>query len=182
MKKIILITMLAASALMGSCEKEKTPGNNEYGDGPRSDLPAALQGNWMYGSFSMTEYWNQNPADYIGNAFELAMAFKFNRTGTYDHYFTSKTISGGIATYHQSLTRGTMVVNENEKTITTHAQSAHYKQTKNGSIIENRALSENEITRTTMYTYELRVEPNGTKSVYLKMNGSGNALPFLQKF
>ena len=182
MQKFFLIPLLAIAALMGSCEKDNTTNTDEYGDGPRTNIPGTLLGNWMYGSFSMTEYWNQNPADYIGNAFELAVAFKFNTAGTYDHYFTSKTVIGGISTYHQSLTKGTIEINEADKTITTHARSAHYKQTKNGTTTDNRDLAENEITKTIMYTYELRTEPNGTRALYLKMNGTGNALQFLQKF
>lgn len=182
MRNIILITLCTIAAIMGSCEKDNTTGTDAYGDAPRASTPAALQGNWMYGSFSMTEYWSQNPADYIGNAFELAVAFRFNSNGTYDHYFTSKTVAGGIATYHQSLTKGTLVINENDKTITTYAKSAHYKQTKNGATTEDRDLLEREITKIIKYAYELRTESNGTKAVYLKLNGTGNALQFLQKF
>ncbi len=174
------MTLLASAVLMNACEKNNAANADMYGNGPRTNISGLLQGNWMYGSFSMTEYWNQNPADYIGNAFELAVAFKFNANGTYDHYFTSKTVSGGVVTYHQSLTKGTLEVNEADKTIITHAASAHYKQTRNGATTENRDLSENEITKTTRYTYELRTEPNGTQAVYLRMNGTGNALPFLQ--
>lgn len=171
-----------ATFFLGSCEKDKTSGPEEYGDGPRTEVPHALDGNWMYGFFSMTEYWNQNPADYIGNAFEMAIAFKFNANGTFDQYFTSKTVTGGMVTYHQSLTKGTVVVNETDATITTYAKSAHYKQTKNGSTTEDRDLAENEITKITKYTYELVTENNGTRAMYLKLNGNGNALKFLQKF
>lgn len=177
----MLLTLFALPVLLGSCEKDKAIEKDVYGNGPRTSVPGSFQGNWMYGNFSMTEYWRQNPADYIGNAFEIAIAFTFNANGTYDHYFTSKTVSGGIATYHQSVTKGTIEVNEALKTITTHAKSAHYKQTKNGATTENRDLSESEITKTTTYTYELATEANGTKAIYLKLNGTGNALQFLKK-
>lgn len=177
----MFLTLIALSALLGSCEKEEIIENDVYGNGPRTSVSGSIQGNWMYGNFSMTEYWGQNPADYIGNAFEMAIAFTLNNNGTYDHYFTSKTVSGGVTTYHQSVTKGTIVVNEALKTITTYAKSAHYKQTKNGTTTENRDLSESEITKTTMYTYELRTEANGTQALYLKLNGTGNALQFLKK-
>lgn len=179
MKKIVLLTLLASCVMMGACEKDKL--TDENGNEPGTNIPASLQGSWMYGYFSMTEYWNQNPADYIGNAFEMAIAFRFNANGSYEQYFTSKTVVIGVATYHQSLTKGTLELNEAEKTFTTHAKSAHYKQTKNGITTEDRDLSDNEITKTTKYTYELKTEPNGTKAIYLKLNGTGNAIPFLQK-
>lgn len=182
MRKIILLLAITISAFAGACKKETAPRSDEYGNGPRTEMPAFLQGNWMYGSFSMTEYWSQNPAEYIGNAFEMAIAFRFYPNGNYEQYFTSRTVSGGFATYHQSLTKGTAVINEAEKTITTYAKGAQYKQSRNGVTTENRDLAENEITKTTTYTYELKTESNGTKAVYLKLNGTGNPLQFLQKF
>jgi hypothetical protein len=47
---------------------------------------------WMYGNFSTTEYWSQNPSEYIGNGFTMAMAFKFAAGGTYEQYFTSSSV------------------------------------------------------------------------------------------
>jgi hypothetical protein len=97
MKKILLLTAVVATTFLASCQKDKTksPADN-YGDGARTNVPAGLQGNWMYGNFSMTEYWNQNPGDYLGNAFQFAIAFKFNANGTYEHYFTSSSVTGGV--------------------------------------------------------------------------------------
>lgn len=181
MKRLALIISLALTGIMGACQKGKSSDSKDDAT-PRTNTPVALQGNWMYGNFSMTEYWSQNPAEYIGNAFELAMAFKFNADGTFEQYFTSRTVSGGVSTYHQSLTKGTIVVNEVERTITTYARSAHYKQTKNGVTTEDRELAESEITKVSKYTYELKTETNGVKAVYLRLNGEGNALAFQQKF
>jgi hypothetical protein len=181
MKKIMYLALVAISAVGMSCEKDKISSKDDYGKGPRTQVPTALQGNWMYGNFSMTEYWNQNPADYLGNAFEMAVAFTFHADGTYDHYFTSKTVSAGISTYHQSITKGTLEVDEASKTLTMHAVSAHYQQTRNGTVTENRDLREDEITKKTIYHYELKTEPNGTPAIYLKMNGTGNAFPFLKR-
>lgn len=179
MRTIILIVLITTCALMGSCEKDKTNSTDVYGEGPRTGIPVSLEGNWMYGMFSMTEYWSQNPADYIGNAFEMAIAFKFYAKGTYDQYFTSKTVSGGLVTYHRSVTKGTVVLNEADKTITIYAKSAHYKQTRNGVTTEDRDLAESEITKVTTYAYELVTGNNGARSIYLKLNGTGNALQFV---
>lgn len=182
MKKIILVA-IALSSLFGTCEKDPVqPSPGDYGNGPRTPVSSGMQGNWMYGNFSMTEYWSQNPADYLGNAFEIAIAFKLNANGTYEQYFTSKTVTGTFSTYHQSLTKGTIEINEASKTIITHAHTAHYRQSKNGQTTEDRDLDKSEITATTNYTYELKTEANGTKAIYLRLNGTGNALQFLQKF
>lgn len=178
MNKIIFLTLF--SYLFGACNKESVSDNHD--NSPRTEVPAALQGNWMYGNFSMTEYWSQNPADYLGNAVQFAIAFKFNANGTYEQYFTSSTVTGGVVTYNQSVTKGTVEINEAAKTIVTHANSAHYKQTKNGQKVEERDLNKNEITALSNYTYQTGVEGNETKAIYLKLNGTGNALTFLQKF
>ncbi len=177
----MFLPLIALTALLGSCEKKEINENDLYGNGSHTIVPDSIQGNWMYGNFSMTEYWEQNPDSYIGNAFEMAIAFTFNANGTYDHYFTSKTVSGGNTTYHQSVTKGTIEVNEALKTITTHAISAHYKRTQNGITVENRDLEQSEITQTTTYTYELLTEANGTQALYLKLNGTGNALQLLKQ-
>lgn len=178
MSKLFIFPAVFFSLLLGACEKDKT---DSYGDGPKTTVSESFQGMWMYGSFSTTEYWSQNPADYLGNAFELAIAFKFNANGTYEQYFTSRTVTSGISTYHQSLSRGTVEINEASKTIVTHAATAHYKQTKNNQTIQDRDLDKSEITATTTYTYELDTAPNGTKMIKLKLNGTGNALEFLKK-
>ncbi len=185
MNKIILITLFALNGLLAACQKDddnKGNNTNQYGNGPKTNTPAALQGNWMYGNFSMTEYWTQNPSQYLGNGFEMAIAFKFYPNGNYEQYFTSKTANLGVVTYHQSLTKGTVEMNEANKTITTHANYVHYKQTKNGQIIEDRDLNTNEITKLSNYTYETGTEANGTKALHLKMQGTNSALPFLQRF
>lgn len=176
----MIIAMLFALAFFStSCKKDNA---DPYGDGPKTTVPATLRGNWMYGQFSMTEYWSQNPADYIGNAFEIAIAFAFNADGRYEQYFTSKTVLGGSVTYHQSLTKGTVEFNETTKTFTTHAGTAHYKQTKNNITTEDRDLDESEITKHTTYTYEPATQPNGTKTIHIKMSGTSNPLMFMQQF
>ena len=183
MNKIILLAAVTLSSLFASCQKDSGKNNsNGYGNGPRTEVPAGIQGNWMYGNFSMTEYWSQNPADYLGNAVQFAIAFKFNADGTYEQYFTSSTVSGTVVTYQQSVTKGTVEVDENKKTITTHANAAHYKRMQNGQLQEERDLAKSELTATTNYSYTSGTESNGVKAIYLKLNGTGNMVTFLQKF
>lgn len=184
MKKLILSAAVICSVLFGACQKEKTKSTTTVAcpDNPRTAVAASMQGNWMYGQFSMTEYWSQNPADYLGNALQFAIAFKFNADGTYEQYFTSSSVSAGIRTYQQSVTKGTVVIDEQNKTIKTYACSAHYKRTKNGQTIEERDLAKSEITTLTNYTYTTGVEASGTKAIYFTLAGTNSALSFLQKF
>lgn len=182
MKQILLLMAAACTVLLASCEKDKDlkPASS-YGNGPKTEVPAALRGNWMYGHFSMTEYWSENPATYLGNAFEMAIAFHFNSDGTYEQYFTSRTVSGTQTTYHQSVSKGTVEIDEAAKTIRTHAATAHYKQTQNGQTKEDRDLNQDEITRLTNYTYEYGTAASGDPVLYLTMEGTSGPLTFVKQ-
>ena len=184
MKKLILSAAVIYCAFAGSCQKEKASTTHTVtcAENPRKAVAANLQGNWMYGQFSMTEYWSQNPADYLGNALQFAIAFKFNEDGSYEQYFTSSNVSAGSTTYQQSVTKGSLVIDETNKTIKTYACSTHYKRTRNGQVIEERDLAKSEITLITDYTFTTGTEPGGTKAVYIRLGGTATPLTFLQKF
>lgn len=182
MKKIILSTTVVLITFLSACQKNNHDSKIGYGNLPKTNVPASLQGNWMYGNFSMTEYWNQNPGDYLGNALQYAIAFKFNADGSYEQYFSSCSVTGGVATYQQSVTKGTVEIDVVTNKIITHAYSAHYKRTKNGQTLEERDMAQVELNGSTKYTYENGQEPNGTNAIYLLMQGTNSPLTFLQKF
>src|SRR4051812_40691434 len=119
MRNLFLFIMVAAVCSLAACAKDNLsdgiPANS-----PRTEVPGDLQHLWMYGHFSTTEYWTQDPSTYIGNAFEIAIAFQFHADGTYTHYFTSSSVVGGVTTYNQSVTTGTVEIDAVNKTITTH--------------------------------------------------------------
>jgi hypothetical protein len=180
MKRILVLSIVCFS-LCCSCKKDSVKMPEQYGEGPRTAAPPAMQGSWMYGNFSMNEYWSQNPADYLGNAFEFAIAFRLNENGTYEQYFSSRSVVGLTMIYHQSLSKGTIELNPSENSMITHANLAHYKRTVNGITVEDRDLENTEMTLTNHYTYELHTEINGTRAMLLKLNGEGNPLRFLKK-
>lgn len=183
MKKIVWLFVISTSLVASACEKNNLPSpvSEIPADLPRTTVPAELQGNWMYGNFSLTEYWSQNPADYLGNALEFAIAFRFNADGTYVQYFTASSVVGGVRTYQQSVTKGTVEVNAGSKTIKTHPATAHYRRTRNGQTVEERDLSKSELTGTTTYIYSTASEPNGTKAILMQIQGSNNPLAFIKK-
>lgn len=186
MKKFFLSAAIVCTTLLCACQKDKkdtvAAGLAACGENPRTPFSDAVKGNWMYGQFSMTEYWSQNPSEYIGNGFEMAIAFKFNTDGSYEQYFTSATVNGGVRTYQQSVTKGTAVLDEATQTIKTYACSAHYKRTRNGQTAEERDLAKNELTALTTYSYTLSTESNGTKAISLTLLGTTVPYKFLQKF
>jgi hypothetical protein len=185
MKKLLLISVILLSMATIACEKDEKINNTTDSiacpENPRVNVSSDLQGKWMYGNFSMTEYWSTNPSTYLGNALQFAIAFKFNANGTYEQYFTSSSVTAGITTYQQSVTKGTVVFDEINKTIKTYACSAHYKRTRNGQTVEERDMAKSELTAVTNYTYTSGTETNGTRHLKLTLGGTGSPLSFLYK-
>lgn len=185
MKRIILASVIMAATLT-ACEKDEAkkqeettvlcPGN------PRTAVAAELQGNWMYGNFSMTEYWSQKPGDYLGNALQMAFAFTFTADGTYTQYFTSQKTDFTGTTYQQSVTKGSVTINAASGKLVTHPCTSRYKRTRNGQTLEERDLTQSELSAATEYSYRTGTEPNGTKAIYFTLQGTSNPLTFLQKF
>ena len=178
MKKTFLFTLLLLTLALVSCEKESDGSMPD--DLPRTSVPAELRGTWMFGQFSMTEYWSQNPSSYMGNAFSIAMAFRFFENGTYEQYFTASVTGGGGNTFQQSVTKGTVEVNEATGTIKTHPYQSHYKRTRGTTVLEERDMRPSELKGGT-YTYTRGREPNGTEAVYLTLQGTSEPLTFLSK-
>ena len=180
MKKTVFFTVLLLGSI-ASFSQKKTGSVLAKNSVVIATIPAEVQGSWMYGNFSMTEYWSTAPRTYLGNAFTFAIAFTFKADGTYEHYFTSSTVSGAWTVYHQSVTKGKFTVDAATKTITTYPATAHYKRTKMGMTDEERDLRPDEITSATSYQYTTGTEPSGTKALHLTMKGTKNALAFLKK-
>src|SRR5688572_31340707 len=109
MKKILLLLAAVTVLTTSACEKDESD-RDIPNDSPRTSVPAEIEGSWMYGNFSMTEYWSQDPYSYLGNALQFAIAFEFEANGTYTQYFTSSNVMGGVTTYQQSVTKGTVEV------------------------------------------------------------------------
>lgn len=184
MKKLLLPVLALVLLAGASCEKEKdsSPSNGVCADNPKTPVGTALQGNWMYGNFSMTEYWSTDPSEYMGNALTFAIAFKFKPDGTYELYFTSSSVSGGVTTYQQSVTKGTVVVDETTQKITTYACSAHYKRTRNGQKVEERDLRPDELNAPTSYQYSAAEANDGTRALDLLLQNTTDPLRFYEKF
>jgi len=174
---MLLLGVAILSATV-ACTKSKS--EPDILNGPRTEVPSELTGNWMYGFFSMTEYWSQNPGDYLGNGLEFAFAFTFNADGTYTQYFTSSSVTSGVVTYQQSVSEGTVEVDPVSKTINTHPFKAHYKKTTNGQVEEERNLNKDELSHNS-YTYTTGVEESGTDALYLHLDDTDEPLTFLRK-
>lgn len=177
MKKLTFLLMIALVSAMISCSKS----NADVPNTPRTDVPAEIRGNWMHGFFSMTEYWSQDPSEYLGPGVEMAFAFTFNADGTFTQYFTAGTVMNGVQTYQQSVSKGTVEVDAVNKMIKTHATQVHYRRTVGGQVAEDRDMRKDEYDPNDTYTYTTGTEPNGTEALYLTLEGTSDPLTFLRK-
>ena len=181
MKKIFLF-LISASFVMTACSQKKNPISavgKTTAVKSKAVVPGLLQGSWMYGNFSMTEFWSQNPSEFLGNALEFAIAFKFTADGKYEQYFTAKSVQLGVTTYQQSVTKGTIEIDTVAKTIRTYPATSHYKRTRGSKVEQEQDMAKSELS-VTSYSYTTGNEPNGTQALYLKL-GTSNPLTFLKK-
>ncbi|RYF84843.1 MAG: hypothetical protein EON98_08120 [Chitinophagaceae bacterium] len=78
MKKVILTAFVLSLAIVGfsqrKAQKLDKPSATTTASAETS-IPKELQGTWMYGNFSTTEYWSTSPGTYLGNALTFAIAF-----------------------------------------------------------------------------------------------------------
>src|SRR3954468_20239190 len=172
MKKLLPIlsaVIFVATACKKTTEHPTTP------TGPRTEVPNEIRGNWMFGNFSMTEYWSQDPYEYLGNGLELAFAFTFNADGTYTQYFTSSSVINGATTYQQSVTKGTLEVDAENKIIKTNPYTSHYKRTQSGRIVEEKDMPNDKLTPSTYY-YERGMETSGSQALYLRLESTEDPL------
>lgn len=182
MKKQFLLCAALLTAAAAFCQtKSKKPVLPKPVAATAATTLSPVAGTWMYGNFSLTEYWTTSPRTYLGNAFTFAVAFKFNANGTYEQYFTSGVNNYGISTYHQSVTKGTYKMDEATATLSATPVSSHYKRTSLGRTEEDRDMRPGEIAKTDTYTYAASTEPNGTQALSLTITGTKSTLTFLKK-
>jgi len=179
MKQLLALLTLTISFSAMACKKSSTAPDDA--GSPRTETPVELHGSWMYGNFSMTEYWSQYPGDYLGNALEFAIAFKFEADGHYTQYFTSKSYMAGVTTYHQSVSKGTATFDAASHRFKTYPITAHYKRTANGKVAEDRDLAKSELSGVTSYSYTTGNESGGTPAIYLTLQNTTDPLTFLKR-
>lgn len=98
MKKSLIILFAVLS--LNACKKNELNGIN-------ANVPKEIVGQWIYGTFSMTEFWGYD-GSYQGNAFELSIAFNFMENGQYEMFFISTANDYGCRTEAFSYYKGSV--------------------------------------------------------------------------
>ncbi len=111
-----------------SCSK-KSSGGGDFGDNPRSKVPAELVGGyWQAGSFSMTQFSNYD-GSYAGQAFEISTGYKFiNDKGDAEEYFYYTNTSYYCRDQILGYRKGTVVFDQQAKTFKFYAVSGNYRR------------------------------------------------------
>jgi len=168
MKKLILLFIVVVASATVACSKSGSDNPNT----PRTEVPTEMQGSWMNGYFSMTEYWDQYPGDYLGNGFEAAFAFTFNADGTFTQYFSAGYVANGVQYYQQSVSKGTVEIDPATQVLKTHTTTVHYRRWEGGNKVEDRDMRKDEYDPLDAYTYTIDQDENGSDVLNLTIQGS----------
>ncbi len=152
MKKFLLMLVVVATMLT-SCDwfkKKKNDPLPAVPPGEKSEIPEALKGKWMYGNFSMTEFWNQGT--YLGNAFETSVCFNFIPGGNYEFYLAASSTYYYCTTQAYTFKKGTVKFNDDHSFIVypTEGRFRGYYSCTSGSNFD-RAARPDELPADTLY-------------------------------
>lgn len=120
----VLALMCCASLGCGCGSSSSAPNTPIPSDSPRSEAPAALQGDWKYGVISFTNFWSDQ-GEYVGNAGGTGVYFQFQKDGTYKQFVYINRRVYNCVTQTWTETNGTAVFEEGKFTV--HPVVGHYK-------------------------------------------------------
>ncbi|NID12888.1 hypothetical protein [Fibrivirga algicola] len=163
--KTLFVTLLAVAALTTSCK------TNSRDVLPGGSVDAQAVGKWMYGSFSMSDFWSYDGRN-LGKPFELAVVFDFKASGTYEKYFVAAAQDySSCRTEAFTYEKGRVDFNEAERSFTTTPTEGQYRgyysciPSKN----VNRPMEKSELKIQTYY-YELKTGSNGKPTIVVRFN------------
>lgn len=89
-------------------------------------VPGFAIGNWIQGTFSLTEFWNYD-GSHAGNASEQSNVFVFKANGECEQYFIMKQLLYNCRTEAYSYRKGTVVFDEANGSFTFTPASGNYR-------------------------------------------------------
>ncbi|GAA4453349.1 hypothetical protein GCM10023189_18240 [Nibrella saemangeumensis] len=161
MKKLIL-SLLTLSFLATAC----TNPDNQIEPAIQSKVPGDVSGKWMWGTFSMSNFWKEG--QYAGNPYEQSVVFDFKPNGEYEQYVINATTSYNCRTEAYTYIKGKVKFDEDEQTFTLTPKSGNYRGNYSCAPSKNfkRDAKQSELKGGTFY-YEVVVQ-NGQKKLLIK--------------
>ncbi len=128
-KQVILLTTIVG---LSSCSKTdnpskaEAPGNNDYGNHPRSEVPDELVGYWLAGTSSIGNFWGYDGA-YQGAANEIAVGYRFYKDGSAKEYFYYTSTSYYCRDQVLGYKQGTVKIDPASKRIEMYYANGNYR-------------------------------------------------------
>ncbi|MBO0930259.1 hypothetical protein [Fibrella aquatilis] len=167
--KTVFFFLLGFVLITTSCKKDGAA-DVQPGSNPGGSLPTAVVGKWMYGSFSMADFWTYN-GTYAGKPFELAVVFDFKANGTYEKYFVSSARDYSCRTEAFTYEKGIVKFSEADGSFTCTPTEGKYRGFYSCVPSRNidRSMEKSEMKVQTYY-YELKTGSNGKPTIVVRFN------------
>ena len=124
MKRCLLFSLLVTCLSLVSCSKDEE--DAFIADTPRSEVPDELVGQWLNGTFSMSNWWTYD-GTYAGNPYSSSRAFTLHKDGSAEFFQVIKTYNGSCATEAFSYFKGTVDFNNNTQSFTFYPQRGNFR-------------------------------------------------------
>ena len=175
--RAVRLAAVAAALLLAACgggsDAVAGPGG---GNTPRSDLPAALAGTWVYGNISPTNFWNSHTGQYAGNAYGFADYLALQANGTYTRLVYIYSNVYGCQTQVWTEMKGTLTADG--EAFTLYPTQGRYKVADNCAASRNyeRPMTGSEVANKQgeTFTWE-RTQQNGKTYILVNAPGSSDA-------
>ncbi|WP_128548338.1 hypothetical protein [Larkinella soli] len=121
MKKVLL-SLLALVCLTAACKKDA----DTIDPAIQSKTPEEAVGKWMYGTFSMSNFWTYD-GKYGGKPYEQALVLDFKANGTYEQYIINAVTSYNCKTEAFTYMKGKVKFDEEAGTFTLTPTEGNYR-------------------------------------------------------
>lgn len=149
MTKYFFAAIAMTAISLAGCKKSNSQNSNNSKT-PRTDVPAELQGNWIWADGGGTGLFDPNTGVYQGPAIGMAEKFSLNANGTGSVYY----YIGSETDKYNIYKEGTYEIDVTKKQISFHASGGFYQ--KNG-------------TKRNLNADELYPSQNGTEQFFYKV-------------
>lgn len=172
MKPLYCFFLIIAILAMNACSKKSS---TTIADTPRSEVPDAFTGNWLSGTFAMSDWWSYDGTQYEGNPYTQSVAFRFTKNGDAEFYLALASFDGTCRTEAFTYYKGTVKFDETAHSFTLYPQQGNFRGFYScipGSNFD-RPASSSELAPTTFY-YTMETDSNGKEWMVTRFSTDSN--------
>ncbi|TKK66702.1 hypothetical protein FC093_16845 [Ilyomonas limi] len=172
MKPLYYFFILVAAFTLNACSKKS---GATIPDMPRSDVPDAFTGNWLSGTFAMSDWWSYNGTQYDDNPYTQSVAFTFNKSGDAEFYLALASFDGACRAEAFTYYKGTVTFNESDHSFTLYPQQGNFRgfYSCNRDSNFDRTANSNELNPSTLY-YTIETDSNGKEWMVIRFSTNPN--------